>query len=292
MRHWINKHLFLIPYSLVLLCTGCAEKQNAFISSTAERGGLFIIGGGARPPDMIQNMLKLSGIDSSGYIVIFPQASEDPDTAFYYSSRQFRPHGISSFCNTGMNGRHMNDPALLDSVRQAPLIYISGGDQSRFMEELSGSPLLDALFEARQQGALIAGTSAGAAVMSRKMITGDQLLYPEYTGAFRTIESGNMVLADGLGFLENAVIDQHFIRRMRLNRLISVVLEHPELTGIGIDESTALHVKGDSGTVYGESQVIVLQHPGGKSQEQGTLLGARDLKIHVLLPGDRLVLAE
>jgi cyanophycinase len=258
--------------------------------ATAEGGGLFIIGGGTRPPDMIQTMLKLSGIDSSGYIVVFPQASEDPDTAFYYSSRQFRLQGISSFCNTALIGRDLNDPSLLDSVRQARLIYISGGDQSRFMEKLSGSQLLDALGQARLQGALIAGTSAGAAVMSRKMITGDQLRYPEYTGAFRTIESENMVLADGLGFLENAVIDQHFIYRMRLNRLISVVLEHPELTGIGIDESTALYVKGDSGMVYGESQVIVLQHRGGNSRKKGTLLGAMDLTMHVLLPGDRLLL--
>jgi cyanophycinase len=168
------------------------------------------------------------------------------------------------------------------------LIYLGGGSQGKFMELLAGSPLLEALKETKEAGALIAGTSAGAAVMSKVMITGDQLRYPEYTGDFRTIEAENMILAEGLGFVEEAVIDQHFIRRMRMNRLISVVLEHPQLTGIGIDESTALYVKEGQTRVYGQGQVVVLRHPTGRSSRSESLIGGRDLMLDILLPGDTL----
>jgi cyanophycinase len=177
---------------------------------------------------------------------------------------------------------------LLDSIRQAGLIYLAGGDQSRFMDHVSGHPLDQALHEAYHQGSVIAGTSAGAAVMSRLMITGDQKKYPEYTGDFQTIEADNMELAHGMGFLSSVVIDQHFIKRMRFNRLLSVVLENPDITGIGIDESTALYVKGHHGKVYGEGQVLVIRALADPVQSEQGLLGARDIRLDLLLKGDTL----
>jgi cyanophycinase len=156
------------------------------------------------------------------------------------------------------------------------------------MEHVSKTPLYQALHDAYHQGAVIAGTSAGAAVMSRHMITGDQKKHPEYTGDFQTIEAGNMELAPGMGFLSPVVIDQHFIRRMRFNRLLSVVLEHPELTGIGIDESTALYVKGRQGIVYGDGQILVIRVRADPVQSEHGLLGARDIRLDLLLKGDTL----
>jgi cyanophycinase len=96
-----------------------------------------------------------------------------------------------------------------------------------------------------------------------------------------------MELAEGLGLLPEAIVDQHFIYRMRMNRLISVAIENPEETCIGIDESTALLVQGDSAEVVGEWQVIVLRNEEGGRKVRNGLLGDEELKLSVYLPGDK-----
>lgn len=132
---------------------------------------------------------------------------------------------------------------------------------------------------------MIAGTSAGAAVQSQLMITGDQNNHPEYTGYFKTIESENIITTPGLGFLKNTLIDQHFIKRQRLNRLISACIDHPDYMGIGIDESTAIYVKGGIALVCGLSQVIVLECDEENTYIADGLQGAEDMKLSVYLPG-------
>jgi cyanophycinase len=103
------------------------------------------------------------------------------------------------------------------------------------------------------------GTSAGAAVMSRIMITGNELIHKDTLNPFVSIMKGNVETVEGVGFLENVIIDQHFIKRKRLNRLISVVLEHPASPGVGIDEATAIIVHpGGTCEVVGEGTVVVL----------------------------------
>jgi cyanophycinase len=292
MRTSLQRQIFplIIPMALCWACLSCNQNPGSTHPGYKDQGGLFIIGGGTRSPEMVCDILSLATTDTTDVIYVFPHASAEPDTAFYYASRQFEEHGYRNVCNAFMESGKEATASMLDSIRHSSLIYLTGGDQSRFMELVGESTLKDALEEAYERGAVIAGTSAGAAVMSRKMITGDQYKYPEYTGYFRTIEANNMELADGLGFLSSAVIDQHFIRRMRLNRLLSVVLENPELTGIGIDESTALFVRGHMAKVYGESQVIVVRHPGHASIRHLELLGVKDLRIDILVPGDTITL--
>ncbi len=268
----------------LLHCTAPAEE------APAPEGKLFIIGGGKRPPALVRKLVEASGIDSTGYAIILPMSSSEPDSAAYYGIKQFTGLGLPRQRFRAYNFQKGQYPAAaVDSLRQAQLIYITGGDQNRFMEVVAGSPVYEAIHEAYQAGATIAGTSAGAAVMSEKMITGNEKRHPEYTGNFRTIESENMEIGQGLGLLDNAIIDQHFIWRMRMNRLITTVLDHPEQTGIGIDESTAILVEqGQRATVHGGYQVIVLRHPTGTTTTQDSLLGARNLELSVLLPGDTL----
>jgi cyanophycinase len=122
--------------------------------------------------------------------------------------------------------------------------------------------------------------------MSDKMITGNEFKHPEYTGDFRTIEANNMEIKQGMGLIKNAIIDQHFIYRMRMNRLISVSLENPGYYCIGIDESTALMVSSDQWVTFGESQVIVLLNRAIADTNNKGLLGGRNIKMDVLLPGD------
>ncbi len=278
------KSFRLIPVFILFLFVSnfCASPGDP---ETDPAGSLFIIGGGSRPPEMVRDMIRLSGTDTAGYILILPLASLEPDTSFYYASRQFRKEGVEDIreLRPGRGGLDEEQYAMLAG---ASLVYLPGGSQGRFMNSVRNTNTVDAIFEAYRGGAMIAGTSAGAAVQSRLMITGDQKKHPEYTGYFETIEADNMILEEGLGLIEDVIIDQHFIQRQRLNRLIAVILENPGYLGVGIDESTAIHVKGDSATVYGVSQVIVLGHPEGRTALQDGLLGGHDLKLSVLLPGE------
>jgi cyanophycinase len=253
------------------------------------KGKLFIIGGGKRPASMVQEMIRLSGTDTSGYIIVLPMASSEPDTSGWYGSKQFREQGIEDVVVMNIGDAAMCPGACLDSIRRASLIYITGGDQSRFMDIVINTPVHEAIRKAYHEGAVIAGTSAGAAVMSEKMITGNEFRHPEYTGDFRTIEAENMEIKEGLGLIGTAIIDQHFIRRMRMNRLITVALEHPGYECFGIDESTALILEGDLLRVFGESQVVRILSRGKAASNEKGLLGGRGLEMDILLPGDTIM---
>lgn len=264
-----------------VLIIACVQQK-----SDIPKGKLFIIGGGKRPVEMIQSMVELSGTDSAGYIAVLPMASGYPDTAAFYSTKQFKELGLTNVFAFNIQTKEQMTSEKIDSVKNASLIYISGGDQNRFMEIVEGTLLYNAIHDAYNAGAMIAGTSAGAAVMSEKMITGNELKHPEYTGKYRTIESENIEIGKGLGLLANAIVDQHFIWRMRMNRLISTCLENPNETSIGIDESTAIYVDRNMATVYGNYQVVVLKNKMANTLSVNGLLGGEGMELSVYLPGE------
>lgn len=264
-----------------------SEKVARMQPAVTPSGKLFIIGGGKRPPAMLEELIRVSGIGEGGHAIVLTMASAEPDTAAYYGIRQFLEMGLPAVRLRAIHFEKGNYPSdAVDSVRSARLVYITGGDQNRFMDVVLGSPVYEAIHEAYQQGATIAGTSAGAAVMSAKMITGNEFKHPDYTGDFRTIEVENIEIKEGLGLLQGAIVDQHFIYRMRMNRLITVALDQPGETCIGIDESTAILVEGRQARVVGDYQVIVLHNPDQSRKSQDGLLGGRSLKLDVLLPGE------
>lgn len=138
---------------------------------------------------------------------------------------------------------------------------------------------------------VVGGTSAGAAVMSTPMLTGDERApggaRRDTTQSFITIAREDVVVTNGLGLLHGAIVDQHFLRRKRHNRLISVVLEHPPALAIGIDESTALVVEpGKPWSIIGESAAIVYDARQATVTPTGApILGATDIRMHVLPAG-------
>jgi cyanophycinase len=280
--------VFFQLLGLLFLITACTELSDQPESAPVQdtKGKLYIIGGGKRPPAMVREMIRLSGVDTAGYIAVLPMSSIEPDTAFYYTKRQFFLEGLTNVINFHFEKGDPLPESMIDSLVHAKLIYLPGGEQLRFMEFVGESPVYEALHKAYRNGAVIAGTSAGAAVMSKKMITGNEFKHPVYTGNFCTIEAENMELVEGMGFLENVIIDQHFIRRMRMNRLISVAIENPGNVCIGIDESTAIVVEGDSARVTGDSQVVVLKSTQEEYSVKEGLLGAENIKLNVYLPGD------
>ncbi|MBT1707589.1 cyanophycinase [Fulvivirgaceae bacterium PWU5] len=255
-------------------------------AQSGRAGKLFIIGGGARPDALVERMITETGLRQGGYAVVLPMSSAEPDSAVYYVKTQLVKLGVSQVYGLNFVKGETPGAARLDSVRGAKLIYISGGDQNRFMDVVRGTEIEKAILEARSHGAMVSGTSAGAAVMSRVMITGNELKHPDYASTFKNIEAENIETKPGLGLMQQAIVDQHFVRRSRYNRLISAVIEFPSLTGIGIDEATAILVDGDKIEVVGESQVIVLENPKKSKSVRNGKLGAKDLRLTILLPGD------
>lgn len=250
------------------------------------KGKLYIIGGGSRPAAMIEEMATLSGATEEGYGFILPMSSADPDGAIARGIREFTAAGVLHVTGYNFSNEGEIPATLIDSLRNARLIYIPGGVQSRFMNAINGTGVAEAIHDAYRNGALIAGTSAGAAVMSRKMITGSQLNPREGSG-YVTIAEGNLEIIEGLGLLDDVIVDQHFIMRERLNRLVSAAIDHPEQLCIGIDESTAIIVDGNMATVTGESQVIVISNAGrDKRVSEDGLLGAEGMELSVYFPGE------
>jgi cyanophycinase len=246
--------VFLVFVAAFQSTISCAQQKEA-------KGKLFIIGGGSRPSAMIDRIISESGIDKEGYAIILPMSSSEPDTASYYAKKQFFDKNIANVHALNFVKDEKFSSDKIDSLKNARLIYISGGDQNRFMDVVKNTEIEKAIHEAYKNGSLIAGTSAGAAVMSKMMITGTELKNSEYSSTFRNLQSENIEIKSGLGMIDNVIIDQHFVKRSRYNRLLSAVIEHPETIGIGIDEATAILVNGNQAEVIGEYQVIVFKNP-------------------------------
>ena len=271
-----KKYLFF----LVFLAFNFTFSQNS-------KGKLFIIGGGSRPDFLVDRMIKEAGLKSGETVAIFPHASEEQDSSFYYAKQQFEKRNLKAL-DCAFKKDEKLPPSKLDSLKTAKLIYIGGGDQVRFMEIINSNPEVKNLLKsAYQNGKMIAGTSAGAAVMSEVMITGNQLKYKDYENTFDNIEIKNVETKQGLGFIKTAVIDQHFVVRSRYNRLLSLIIENPTYKGIGIDEGTAILVKNGEAEVVGRAQVIVFKNPKQSKKLNGDKLGAKGITLDIYLNGEK-----
>ncbi len=275
----------VIVFFLIIILA--SNMQQLAAREQVQKGKLFIIGGGSRSDAMVNRMIDEASLRKKGYVFILPMASESADSAIIWSGEQFIRNGIKKVSGYNFQAGELPGKQLLDSLQNASLIYICGGDQARFMKSVSGSPVFDAIHTAFRNGAVIAGTSAGAAVMSKKMITGNELRYPQYNETFKCIEAGNIEYEDGLGLIATAIIDQHFVKRSRYNRLITSVLENSDLPGIGIDEATAILVNGNTAEVVGESQVIVFRNKSKSTKRQGIKMGANQIQLEIYLPGEK-----
>jgi cyanophycinase len=244
-----------------------------------------IIGGGDRPVSVTQRFIELAGGPAAACIVVIGLASEDPTNSARHSIEEFKKYGVAQ-----IQALPVSRDQALQAIRQATGVYFGGGEQQKLVTALERLQLVPALHELFRRGGVLGGTSAGAAVMSEKMITGEERGIPTEEERFRSIQRDQIETSRGLGFITNAIIDQHFITRKRLNRLFSVVLENPKLLGIGIDESTAIIVGPDQKfEVVGERNVMVIDawHAGEVRTNPDRRLSATDLRVHILTAGDR-----
>jgi cyanophycinase len=261
----------------------CLAASWVTVGDEAPGGHLVLNGGGSKPEVVMKKFIELAG-GAEGRIVVFPTASDESDTGEYYQEL-FGGYGCYNVAVAEVHTRdEAANPELAAQVRAADGIWFSGGDQRRITAALLDTIVGQAVAAAFEGGAIIGGTSAGTACQSPLMITGD--------GDFTVITADNIELGRGFGFFKDVIVDQHHVARRRNNRLISVVLEHPQLIGVGVDEATAVGVRPD-GTfevlgdgwvvVYDASRATITRAPENR---RGKPLGVHGLVTHVLLPGD------
>ncbi|MFM9909875.1 MAG: cyanophycinase [Chitinophagaceae bacterium] len=250
------------------------------------KGKLFIIGGGDRTPALMRSLMNTASMKENDYVVVLPMSSEDHDTSFTYIKNDLELACTNTIVNFNFTKDLTEKKTWLDSLEKAKLIFITGGDQDRFMKIVLNTPVYKSIHRAYKNGATIAGTSAGAAVMSKYMITGNELTDTTYRSTFRKIVDKNIEIKVGLGLLPNAVIDQHFLVRSRYNRLISALAKFPSLSCIGIDEETAIVVNGNKIRVVGNSQVIRMRKPINITITAGGLIKLVDMEFTMFTEGD------
>jgi cyanophycinase len=279
------KYLFIKP---LLTCALAFTSLLAFAQQgAAAKGSLFIIGGGDKSPELIQELIKTADMKSKDYVVVLPMSSGFPERSFEAIQQELSVATRNHIACFNFDASKVNDQKWLDSLTGARLIYITGGDQNRFMKVVLNTPVYKAIHQAYQNGATVAGTSAGAAVMSKYMITGEQLLGDTaYKATFDQLRFGNVEFQEGLGLLDSVIIDQHFVKRSRYNRLISALAAHPGFDCIGIDEGTAIIVKQKKIRVAGESQVLRIANPLKLKVTKSQHLKMEGLQFSLYTAGD------
>ena len=283
----MKKILNTLPYlkwSFILLFLLCCN----LIHAQKTKGKLFIIGGGQRSDVFMMQLIDVAALQKKDYVVVLPMSSEEPDSAYIYFKKQVGKLTSHPIVMLNFNKNTANNKVLTDSLAKAKLIYMSGGDQTRFMNIVQNTPIYTAIHDAYKSGGTIAGTSAGAAVMCEHMITGNQKLESKYTETFDNIRFDNLETASGLGLIKNVIIDQHFLKRSRYNRLLSALVEFPSHTGIGIDESTAIIVRNKEIEIAGKSEVIVVKKPKGIiKSKKGNTVSIKNIEMGVFTEGQK-----
>lgn len=214
---------------------------------------LLIIGGAEDKVGrvtVLRRFVKLAG-GRDARILIIPTASSVPDEVVDVYGTVFSRLGAEVSSVDPADRRASSDPALVDAVSGVTGVFISGGNQLKLSQLIVGTPFGAALLAAYRAGTVIAGTSAGASIMSQFMISmGEEGVTPRQRSS---------QLTAGLGLLPGVIVDQHFDQRSRYGRLLSLVAGSPSLLGMGIDEDTAAEIQNETTlTVVGSGAVLVV----------------------------------
>jgi len=245
-------------------------------------GKLLVIGGAeshdAGDDEILERFVMLAG-GGDARLVVIATASESPGQREKEYAEVFHRLGTSRVTALRLESREdANGEPAVAAIELATGVFFTGGDQLRITTVLGGSKVDSALHTRLAEGLVLAGTSAGAAMMSSTMILG---------GSVASVSATSVRTGPGMEFLSGVLIDMHFAERGRLNRLLSAVALYPHELGLGIDEDTAVLTDGDRFEVLGTGAVTVVD--AGCATEirvpaQGpiALAGAR---IHVLPAG-------
>jgi len=261
------------------------------VESAPKRGYLFIVGGGPQPPELVQRFVDLAG-GSKAKIVVFAMASSDGKASGEEKADDLRKMGADAHAYY-IDRDEANSDSMVKHMEGVTGVWFGGGDQVLLTKALLGTRVEKAIHERYAAGAVVGGTSAGAAVMSNPMLTGEERhaggVRPPSDSSehFMTIARDNIELVPGFGMLKGVLVDQHFLRRRRHNRFVSAVLETAPHLGVGIDESTALIVHPDGHwSVLGESAASIYDARRAAITRSGApVLGESGLILSVLPSG-------
>ena len=255
----------------------------------SRRGTMILIGGSE---DKVGARLILSEVArraGDGAFVVASIASEEPDRQWERYRKVFTELGVPRLEHLAINEREdVLDPRVAGMFDNATAIFFTGGDQVKLTSKIGGTPLFAKLRERYHEGALVAGTSAGASAMGQAMLVSRGPLEESHK------VEGAFYMTRGLGLISDLVIDQHFAQRARIERLIGAIAENPGVLGIGIDEDTGVIVE-PAGVlrVIGTGAVYVadgrgITHTNVSEKAKGHTLSLFDVALHVLNHGTGL----
>jgi len=260
-------------------------------SMTTGPGVLMPIGGAEDKLDdkiILSEFVRLSGGDQAR-IAIVPTASSIETAGLRYKAI-FLGLNVASAEVVYIGSREdANADSTLDLVANATGIFLTGGNQMRLSAIIGGTRLEQLVRERHEAGAVVAGTSAGASILSAHMVAMGA------NGSTPKLRMAQMFA--GFGLISNVIIDQHFRQRDRIGRLLALVAGNPGLLGIGIDEDTAVVIEPDNTLrVVGRHSVTIVDGSHMKSdifevKRYGDIT-ISDARLHVLGPGKRFDLVE
>ena len=289
MKATVGALLAMVLLAMPVLVSAFAPSAHAHAAAT--RGYLFIVGGGPQSAEMVQHFVDLAG-GKKAKIVVFAMASSDGKASGEEKAEDLRKLGADAR-NYFIDQNEANSDSMVKNMEGVTGVWFGGGDQVLLAKALLGTRVEKAIHARYEAGAVVGGTSAGAAVMSNPMLTGEER-HPggvrppsDSSDHFMTIARDNIELVPGFGMIKGVLIDQHFLRRRRHNRFISAVLDTPPHFGAAIDESTALIVHPDGHwSVMGESAVSIYDGRHATITPAGApVLGESGLILSVLPSG-------
>jgi cyanophycinase len=256
--------------NLTILAIASPPEQALLSRPLSSGGALVICGGGGIPESVRDRFVELAG-GRRARILIIPTAHQLADGPGAEAVLEpWREKGVTSVQLFHTRSRDAaNDAEFVRPLSEATGVWFGGGRQSWLTEAYLGTEVERQLKALLDRGGVIGGTSAGAAIMTRVMIARGRT---------------KADVTQGFDFLPGAVVDQHFLKRNRLGRLLSVLTDHPDLIGLGIDERTALvvNIRDQIVNVMGDSYVVACI-PGPEGHPA---------RLEVLKPGDEVNLVK
>ena len=261
-------------------------------AAATPQGTIVVLGGGYDDP----TLALLAGLlpDRTAPIEILTAATAyDPARTHAAYARVLHKQGCPHVGHLQIDEAHPADaPATLARLREAALVFLTGGDQERLTEQLLGTEFVQILHERCQSDAsfMLAGTSAGASALGGQMLVAGR--------GWRSLLAGGIEVIPGLGILPGLLIDQHFVERARYPRLLHAVLAHPQLLGLGLSEETGVIFRpGQPPEVFGDEVVVVVDGRGLTAstyagRPAGKPVGGQGFSVSLLVAGDALTLGE
>jgi cyanophycinase len=255
-------------------------------TGTPETAGHLVIIGGHEDKERECTILsEVAGRARSGTLLVMTLASDEGMEQWKLYQRVFSGLGLKKVEHFDLDGRGDADAERkMAMIQRASVYFFTGGDQLRITSKFGGTEFCDALRRRFTAGATVAGTSAGASVLSETMLVSGPGDNSHRVG-------DTLRMAPGLGLLEGIIIDQHFAERGRIGRLIGAVTQNPRLLGIGIDEDTAVVLHKMVFSVIGAGAVYVvdashMNYSNVSETKPDATLAAHNIKLDLLGGGD------